>query len=83
MANAPTMATTVKEWWATTWTAPGPSFRTNSDRMSQHGGNHHGQKFLTLKTGAHALVTLAVDALQQEELATGAAKPIRKKPANG
>ena len=49
----------------------------------QHGGNHHGQELLALEAGAHLLVALAVDALEQEEFAAGPAQSVGQQAADG
>jgi hypothetical protein len=49
----------------------------------QHGRDHHGQKLLVLEAGAHFFVAFAVDALEQEEFAAGAAQAVGKQAADG
>src|SRR5215469_15560538 len=43
-------------------------------RRGHHRRNHDGEKLLLLEAVAKAFIALAIDALQQEELATGAAE---------
>ncbi len=48
-----------------------------------HGGQHDGEELLLFKAVPQALVALAVDALEQKELAAGAAEVVRQQAARG